>query len=223
MRSRLGWWLAAGLTAMLWGQQVHPITGRPIAPVMGAAGADWLERSEREMEELPEAALDALDLKPGMTVADIGAGIGYFSLRMAKRVGPTGKVIAEDIQPEMLSRLLRRSRKANVMNVKPVLGSETNPNLPKGEVDLAIMVDVYHELSHPQEMLRAIRVALKPDGRLVLLEYRKEDPAIPILLEHKLSVKEAKSEVEAEGYVLDKVVGSLPRQHILIFKKATAQ
>lgn len=223
MRSRLVWWLAAGLTAMLWGQQVHPITGRPIAPVMGAAGADWLERSEREMEELPEAALDALDLKPGMTVADIGAGIGYFSLRMAKRVGPTGKVIAEDIQPEMLSRLLRRSRKANVMNVKPVLGSETNPNLPKGEVDLAIMVDVYHELSHPQEMLRAIRVALKPDGRLVLLEYRKEDPAIPILLEHKLSVKEAKSEVEAEGYVLDKVVGSLPRQHILIFKKATAQ
>lgn len=223
MRSRLVWWLAAGLTGMMWGQQVHPITGRPIAPVMGAAGADWLERSEREMEELPEAALDALDLKPGMTVADIGAGIGYFSLRMAKRVGPTGKVIAEDIQPEMLSRLLRRSRKANVMNVKPVLGSETNPNLPKGEVDLAIMVDVYHELSHPQEMLRAIRVALKPDGRLVLLEYRKEDPAIPILLEHKLSVKEAKSEVEAEGYVLDKVVGSLPRQHILIFKKATAQ
>jgi ubiquinone/menaquinone biosynthesis C-methylase UbiE len=186
---------------------------------MSVAGADWLERSEREMEELPEAALNAIGIKPGMTVADVGAGVGYFTVRLAKRVGPTGTVYAEDIQPEMLNRLRRRLKRAGFNNVQTVLGSETDANLPAGGVDLIIMVDVYHELSHPQEMLRNLRGSLKPDGRLVLLEYRKEDPAVPILPEHKMSVREVRAELEGEGFQFERVDPVLPRQHILIFKK----
>ncbi len=204
---------------LLQGQGQHPKSGRRIAQIMGAAGADWLERSERESEENPSKAIELLNFEKGMTVADIGAGSGYYALRIAEIVGPTGKVYATDIQPEMLSILKKRMRQKNVSNVEAILGTEQDPKLPKKSCDLILMVDVYHELSHPQEMLQRLRESLKDTGRLVLLEYRKEDPYVPIRPEHKMSVKEAKLEVEAEGFEFDKVIEELPWQHILIFKK----
>ena len=204
----------------LFAQSEHPITGRRIASIMGMGGADWLERSERELEELPETALDRMGLKPGMVVADVGAGVGYFTLRLAKRLGPGSKVYAVDVQPEMLKLMKARAAKANVTNIEPILGSESDPRLPANCCDLILMVDVYHELSQPQVMLQKMKRALKSDGRLVLLEYRKEDPHIPIRSEHKMSVPEAKAEVEAEGFKLDQVLKDLPRQHILIFRKS---
>lgn len=212
----LGLMLVAGL---VWGQGTHPRSGRRIAPVMGAAGADWLERSERENEENPTRAIQLLKFEKGMTVADVGAGSGYYALRIAKQVGPEGKVYANDIQPEMLAILKRRMRQEKVTNVEPVLGTEQDPKLPAGSCDVILMVDVYHEFSHPQVMLQKLREALKETGRLVLLEYRKEDPYVPIRPEHKMSVKEAKLEVEGEGFVLEKVMEDLPWQHILIFKR----
>jgi len=204
-------------------QSTHPLTGRHIANVMGFRGADWLERPERESEENVEGALDAIGLKPGMTVAEVGAGTGYVALRMAKRVSPGGKVYANDLQPEMLGLLRDNAAKAGISNVQTVQGSETDPKLPDGQIDLIILVDVYHEFSQPQKMLQGIRRALKPDGRLVQLEYRKEDPNVPILLDHKMSVAEAKTEVEAEGFNLGPVIETLPRQHVLIYTKATAK
>ncbi len=209
----------AGALAVPGFQEVHPLTGRRIAPVMGAGGADWLERPERAIEENPEGALEALHLKPGMVVGDVGAGTGYISLRMARRVGPTGKVYSEDVQPEMLRRLRQNASAAHLANIETVLGAEADPKLPAGRLDLIILVDVYHEFSQPQKMLRRMREALKPDGRLVLLEYRKEDPTIPIRPEHKMSVQEVKTEVEAEGYQMADVIETLPRQHIIIFTK----
>jgi ubiquinone/menaquinone biosynthesis C-methylase UbiE len=203
-------------------QAEHPISGRKIAGVMGVGGADWLERHERESEERPTKALDALGLKPGMVVADVGAGTGFMSLRMAERVGPSGKVYANDIQPEMLRLLRQNAAKANIGNIETVLGSESDPKLPTGALDLILMVDVYHELSQPQLMLRKMREALKPDGRLVLLEYRKEDPSIPIRPEHKMSVAEVKLELEAENFKLSQVIETLPRQHIFILTKKQA-
>ena len=205
---------------LLQAQSEHPISGRRIAPVIGVGGVEWMERSAREMEDLPEAALDAIGIKAGMTVADVGAGVGYFTLRLARRVGPRGVVYANDVQPDMLSMLRERAAAAKLTNIKPILGSEADPKLPKNTMDLVLMVDVYHELSQPQRMLQRIRESLKPDGRLVLLEYRKEDPHIPIRPEHKMSVAEAKAEVEAEGYRFEKVLKDLPRQHILIFRKS---
>lgn len=201
----------------------HPVTGRKIAGVMGMSGADWLVRSEREAEEQPEKALDALNLKPGMVVADIGAGVGYMSLRMAKRVGPGGKVYANDLQPEMLVKLRENAAKARITNVETVLGDVADPKLPANSMDLVLLVDVYHEFSQPQQMLRKIRETLKPDGRLVLLEYRAEDPNVPIIPEHKMTVAQVKSELEAEGFVLQPVIETLPRQHILILTKAAAK
>jgi len=215
--------LAAAVTLAPAFQSIHPLTGRHIAQVMGVGGADWLERPERESEENVEGALNAIGLKPGMTVAEVGAGTGYVALRMARRVGPTGKVYANDVQPEMLQLLRGNASKAGLTNVETVLGGETDPKLPAGQIDLIILVDVYHEFSQPQKMLQGIRAALKPDGRLVQLEYRKEDPAIPILPDHKMSVAEAKTEVEAEGFKLGPVIETLPRQHILIYTKATAK
>jgi ubiquinone/menaquinone biosynthesis C-methylase UbiE len=200
-------------------QAEHPLTGRKIAPVMGAGGADWLDRTERETEENPDGALDAIGIKPGMVVADVGAGTGYMSLRLAKRVGPTGKVYANDVQPEMLRRLRQNAANAKLGNIETVLGTDTDPKLPAGQLDLILLVDVYHEFSQPQRMLRKMREALKPDGRLVLLEYRKEDPSIPIRPEHKMSVQEVKTELEAEGFHLSQVLETLPRQHILILTK----
>jgi SAM-dependent methyltransferase len=201
-------------------QSEHPISGRHIAPVMGVGGADWLDRGERESEENPDGALDVIGIKPGMMVADVGAGTGYMTLRMAKRVGPSGKVYAEDVQPEMLRRLRQNAAAAKLDNIQTVLGGEADPKLPPNTLDLILLVDVYHEFSQPQRMLRRMRESLKPDGRLVLLEYRKEDPSIPIRPEHKMSVQEVKVETEAEGFHLDQVLETLPRQHILILTKA---
>jgi len=201
-------------------QSTHPLTGRQIAPVMSASGAGWLDRPERESEEAPDKALDAIGILPGMTVADVGAGTGYMSLRMAHRVGPSGKVYANDLQPAMLEKLRANSQREKLTNVETVLGTESDPKLPAGQMDLVLLVDVYHEFSQPQAMLDRMRESLKPDGRLVLLEYRKEDPKVPIRPEHKMSVAEVKTEVEAEGYRLDQVIEKLPRQHIIIFRKS---
>jgi ubiquinone/menaquinone biosynthesis C-methylase UbiE len=219
--------LALGATVGVLAQQsgvvappgVHPISGRRFAQVMGAAGAAWLDRPERIEEEQPDRALDVLKIPRGGVVADVGAGSGYFTVRLAERVGPTGKVYAVDIQPEMLRLLGLRLTKDRLSNVTLVQGDVDNPRLPAGTLDLELMVDVYHEFSAPQTMLRHLREALKPDGRLVLLEYRKEDPSIPIREDHKMSVAEAKLEVEAEGFTLSQVDQSLPRQHILVFTK----
>jgi ubiquinone/menaquinone biosynthesis C-methylase UbiE len=205
----------------LFAQSEHPLTGRHIAPVMGAAGAGWLDRSEREREEQPDKALDFIGIRPGMTVADVGAGTGYMALRIAKRVGPSGKVYANDIQPEMLDKLNENARRMELDNVETVLGSEADAKLPAGKLDLVLLVDVYHEFSRPQEMLQSMRRSLKPDGRLVLVEYKKEDPAIPIRPDHKMNLSDIKTEVEAEGYKLDKVIDTLSRQHIVVFRKLT--
>jgi ubiquinone/menaquinone biosynthesis C-methylase UbiE len=198
---------------------VHPISGRRYAQTMSYLGADWLDRSERVQEEEPDIALDAIKLAPGSTVADVGAGSGYMTVKMAHRVGPTGKVYANDIQPQMLSMLRQRLDREKIANVELVLGTYDDPKLPANTIDLILMVDVYHEFSEPQKMLRRMRESLKPGGRIVLLEYRKEDPSIPIRPDHKMSVAEAKMEVEAEGFTLANVDERLPRQHILIFTK----
>jgi SAM-dependent methyltransferase len=198
---------------------VHPVSGRRIASVMGWQAADWLERAERESEEEPDEALDAVGPLAGATVADVGAGSGYFAVRLAARVGSTGRVYANDLQPEMLKLLAARLARERITNVTLVQGSIDDPRLPAASLDLVLMVDVYHEFSEPQRMLRAIRTALKPGGRLVLLEYRKEDPKVPIRIEHKMTVEEARVELEAEGFRFSKVDARLPRQHILIFLK----
>jgi SAM-dependent methyltransferase len=198
---------------------IHPVSGRRIANVMGWQGAEWLERPERTSEEQPDRALDALGPLAGLTVADVGAGSGYFTVRIARRVGEKGRVYANDLQPEMLKMLAARLARENIPNVTLVHGAIDDPKLPVAVIDLVLMVDVYHEFSEPQKMLSALSKALKPGGRLVLLEYRKEDAAIPIRFEHKMSVAEAKLELEAEGFTLSSVDGRLPRQHILIFSK----
>ena len=198
---------------------VHPLSGRRYAQTMGVEGADWLDRSERDLEEDPDRAINVLKIEKGSTVADVGAGSGYMTIKLSKKVGPQGKVYANDIQPGMLDLLNKRLVKSKIANVTTVLGTQDDPKLPPGALDLILMVDVYHELSQPQVMLRQLRAALKPGGRLVLLEYRKEDPDIPIRPEHKMSVADAKLEVEAEGFTLTKTNEDLPRQHILIFTR----
>jgi SAM-dependent methyltransferase len=205
--------------AAAWAQGVHPVTGRRYAGVMGAAGADWLVRPEREAEEQPDAALDAIGIAKGATVADIGAGAGYMTWRLATRVGPAGKVYANDIQPEMLQLLRKNMEQRKLANVETVLGTISDPKLPRDAVDLVLLVDVYHEFSEPQAMLRGIRESLRKDGWLVLLEYRAEDPKVPIRPEHKMSVAQVSAELEPEGFRLDRVSETLPRQHILIFRK----
>ncbi len=205
----------------LAGQAVHPVTGRRIADVMGFSGAPWLIRSEREAEEAPDRALDAIGIGPCAVLADIGAGVGYFTWRMAERTGPAGKVYAVDIQPRMLEELRKNLEKRHITNVERVLGAIDDPRLPASAIDMALLVDVYHEFSEPQKMLQGIRAALKPDGRLVLLEYRKEDPSIPIRPEHKMSVAEVTAEIEPEGFRLERTSEVLPRQHIFIFRKSS--
>ncbi len=202
------------------GQDAHPVTKRPIAGVMGMGGAEWLSRAERAAEEHPEQALDAIGIAPGSFVADVGAGVGYFTEKLARRVGPNGKVYANDIQPEMLAQLRRNMAKLGIGQVQTVVGAEDDPHLPAGALDLVLLVDVYHEFSKPQAMLRHIRESLKARRPpIVLLEYRKEDPNVPIREEHKMSVKQVRAELEPEGYRFEKSIETLPRQHILIFRK----
>jgi SAM-dependent methyltransferase len=195
----------------------HPVTGRRIAPVMSHLGADWLDRPERSREEDPELAVRLLDLHAGQVVADLGAGSGYMTVKLARQVGPRGRVYAVDVQPEMIALLERRVRADGLTNVIPVLGTPDDPRLPDGVVDLVLMADVYHELAEPQRVLARLLRALAPGGRVVLLEYRKEDPTIPIREEHKMTVDEARRELEASGYRLARVNEELPRQHLLVF------
>jgi len=194
--------------------------GREIAHVMGHQAAGWLERPERETEERTDLLLEALALKPGEVVADVGAGSGYFSWRMARKVGPTGRIFAVDIQQEMLDILMARMKKQQVDGiVRPVLGTVQDPKLPAGEVDTIILVDVYHELDFPYEMTRAMIQALKPGGRLVLVEYRGEDPAVPIKPLHKMTVAQVRREMSVQPVRLERTIGTLPRQHIIILRK----
>jgi tRNA A58 N-methylase Trm61 len=204
-------WLAAA-------QGVHPTSGRRIAGMLEPERAGWLVRNERDAEEHVDAALDAIGIAKGSTVADVGAGAGYVTWRLAERVGRSGKVYANEIQPEMLELLRKNMAREKVANVRTVLGTATDPKLPRGAIDLVLLVDVYHEFSQPQQMLRRIREALKPHGRLVLLEYR-EDPEVPVRPEHKMTVAQVRAELEPEGFRLDRLVETLPRQHILIFRK----
>ena len=192
--------------------------GREIAQVMGHQGADWLERAEREEEERPQQLVDMMELRPADVVADIGAGTGYFSFRMAAKL-TAGKVLAVDIQPEMLDRLTRAAEARGVTNVEPVLGTIDDPNLPPGAVDVALMVDAYHEFDHPREMMVGIVRALKRGGRVVLVEYRGEDPDVPIKLLHKMTEAQARKEMAAVGLEHVKTLPDLPRQHVLIFRK----
>lgn len=198
---------------------VHPVSGRVFAQPMGVQGAPWLERNERQEEEEPDRALRILKIPKGAVVADVGAGSGYMSIRMAKIVGPEGKVYANDIQLGMLDLLRKNVEKAKLTNVTPVLGTVNDPRLPADSLDLILMVDVYHEFSQPQAMLQKMREALKSTGRLVLLEYRAEDPAVPILPEHKMTRAQVKLEVEHEGFTLATVNEDLPRQHLFVFTK----
>lgn len=207
------------LLTSAWGQDVHPITGRTYAGTMGVAGAPWLVRDTREAEEHPDQALDELKIGKGWTVADVGAGVGYMSWRLAARVGPGGKVYANDIQPGMLELLKKNMQVRHISNVVAVLGESDDPKLPIGQMDLVLLVDVYHEFNQPQKMLRHIRESLKADGRMVLLEYRAEDPNVPILPLHKMTVAQVKGEIEPEGFRLNKVIETLPRQHIIIFQR----
>lgn len=193
--------------------------GREIAQVMGHEGADWLDRPEREAEEAPSLLIKSLGLKPGMVVADIGAGSGYLTFPMAKLVGPKGKVFAVDIQPEMLTIIQKKARAQGVKNVGLVLGGTADPKLPANSCDLQLLVDVYHELDQPYEMTIAMKKALKPGGRLVLVEYRKEDARVPIKEVHKMSEAQARKELAVAGLTFEKNIKVLPWQHILIFRK----
>jgi precorrin-6B methylase 2 len=192
--------------------------GREISHVMGFAGKDWLERAEREREEGISVALENLPINSKSVVADIGAGSGYYTFRISPLV-PEGKVYAVDIQDDAVSYIKQQSEKLGVENVIPIKGTETTPNLPKGVIDLVIMVDVYHELSYPQEMLSAIYESLKPDGKILLLEYKGEDPTINIKPLHKMTEKQAKKELKANGFGLVENGKFLPIQHYLIFEK----
>jgi len=194
--------------------------GREIAGVMGWQAASWLERSEREEEERTDLLLRALDLKPGMVVADIGAGTGYLSRRMARALAPSGRVLAVDVQPQMVAMLQRLAREAAITNIEARLGGEQDVQLPAGSVDLAIMVDVYHELSHPFEVLASIVRALKAGGQLVFVEYKAEDRAVPIKALHKMSVVQIKREAAVHPLVWERTVATLPWQHVVVFRKA---
>ncbi|HKV05055.1 MAG TPA: class I SAM-dependent methyltransferase [Candidatus Acidoferrales bacterium] len=193
--------------------------GREIAQVMGPGGIPWLDRPEREEQEQPGKVIDALELRQGELIADLGAGSGYFTFRIAPRVGKTGKVLAVEIQDEMLQTIRERATAMKIANVEAVRGSETDPHLPAHGVDLVLMVDVYHELSFPFEVMTQVCTALKPGGRVVFVEYRKEDPSVPIKEVHKMSIEQLDKEMSAVGLVRVKTVETLPWQHIVIFEK----
>jgi ubiquinone/menaquinone biosynthesis C-methylase UbiE len=192
---------------------------REIALVMGHQAADWLDRPEREKEEGSSKLLAALKFTPGMVVADVGAGSGYYTFPIAEKVGPKGKVLAVDIQPEMLDLIKKRSAARKLTNVVPILGTVTDPKLPAGEVDLILLVDVYHEFDHPYEMTEAMVKSLKPGGRMVFVEFRMEDEKVPIKLVHKMTQKQVLREMAPHPLKHVKTLNDLPWQHIIIFEK----
>jgi ubiquinone/menaquinone biosynthesis C-methylase UbiE len=190
---------------------------------MSYLGADWLDRSEREKTDKPEHVLDVLGIREGQTVADVGAGSGYFTVRIAKRVGARGRVLASDLQPEMLALLRTKASSANLTNIVPILASEDDAKLPRNEVDLVLMVDVYHELPKPAATLAQVRASLRPTGRLALVEYRAEDPDVPIKPEHKMTLVQIRREVEANGFLFQSSDESLPQQRIVVFTAQPAR
>lgn len=192
--------------------------GRQIAHVMSHFGISWLERPERQAEEDFEQLLRNMDLRAGMQVADIGAGSGFHAVRMAKRIG-SGRVYAVDIEPAMLEYIERRVAREKMSNVRTVLSDTVRVPLPAGSIDLALLVDVYHEMSHPREMLQSMHAMLKPDGRIYLVEYRAEDPEVPIKAVHKMTEAQAVREFASCGFVLERNIGNLPWQHCMVFRK----
>ena len=192
--------------------------GREIAQVMGHQAASWLERPEREETEAPDQVIKHMKLKPTDVVADIGAGTGYFSFRMSRSVSK-GKIYAVDIQPEMLAIIEQRKRALKVDNVITVLGTETDTALPTQQVDVVLLVDAYHEFSYPREMMESIVRGLKPGGHVVQVEYRAEDPDVPIKRLHKMSVSQARKEMSAAGLVWQETKDFLPQQHFIVFEK----
>ena len=193
--------------------------GREIAHVMGHQAADWLERPERETEERSDLLVPALKLKSGDAVADIGAGTGYYTRRLAKAVGTNGVAYAVEIQQEMLDILTNKLAGEKIFNVKPVLGTITDPKLPRASVDLILMVDVYHEFDFPFEMVEAMCKALKPDGRIVFVEFRGEDPNVPIKRVHKMTEAQVRKEMRVQPLDWVETIGTLPQQHMIVFRK----
>jgi ubiquinone/menaquinone biosynthesis C-methylase UbiE len=189
--------------------------GREIAQTMHYTGAPWLVRESRQREEDCRTMLKALGVKPGQTVCDMGCGNGFYTLQLARLVGPKGLVYAVDIQPEMLQMLARNAAEARLANIRPVLGTPIDPRLPAGEIDLMLCVDVYHEFSHPEAMLAKIRESLAADGRLVLVEFRGEDPAVPIKPLHKMTKAQVRAELEPAGFKMVQEFDRLPWQHLL--------
>jgi ubiquinone/menaquinone biosynthesis C-methylase UbiE len=193
--------------------------GREIAFVMGHQGADWLERPSREAEEKTSQLVELLKVRPGDVVADIGAGTGYLTRRLAPIVGPQGKVFAVDVQPEMIQLLTNQFRLHSITNAVAILGTERDPKLPPASVDLMVMVDVYHEFEYPLEMTRAMVQALKPGGRIAFVEFRKEDAWVPIKEIHKMSEAQVRKEMTAQGLEWVETSRELPRQHLILFRK----
>ncbi len=196
--------------------------GREIAHVMGYQGAEWLERPERIEEEKPDQVVEQMKLKPADVVADVGAGTGYFSFRIAPLV-KQGKVFAVDLQPEMLAIIERRKKELKAENVVAVQSTETDVKLPDGSVDVALMVDVYHEFAYPYEMMRSVVKALKPGGRVVQIEYRGEDPDVPIKRLHKMTVAQCRKEMAVVGLVWKETKDFLPQQHFIVYEKPARQ
>lgn len=192
---------------------------REIAQVMGPGGIPWLDRPQRDAEQKPEVVLAALGLRGGETVVDLGAGSGYFTFRIAPKVGGKGKVLAVDVQDEMIETLRQRAAAQKITNVEVIKGSESDPHLPANAVDVVLMVDVYHELSYPFEVMTKVRQALKPSGRVVFVEYRKEDPKVAIKEVHKMSVAQLEKEMKAVGFARVQTIETLPVQHIVVFQK----
>ena len=200
-------------------QERHPVSGRIIAPTMSVLGAPWLDRPEREAEEQPTRAVEALRVRRGAVVADVGAGSGYYTVRLSRAVGRDGRVVATDIQSGMLDLIREKVEREKLTNVTLVQGALDNPNLEAGVFDMILMVDVYHELASPQAFMQKLKTALKPDGRLVLIEFRGEDPAVPIQTLHKMTVAQIRQELAADGFTIDRVIDVLPWQHIVVLRQ----
>lgn len=199
------------------GEPAGTYMGRPLAQPMSYRGADWLEREDREVTERPEHVLDVLQVTEGMAVADVGAGSGYFTVRLARRVGARGRVLATDLQPEMLELLRAKVSARKLTNVVPLLATDADAKLPRGELDLVLMVDVYHELPRPAATLAQVHASLRPAGRVALVEYRGEDPSVPIKPEHKTTLAQLQKELTANGFLFLSSDESLPQQRIVVF------